>query len=103
MAGLLAGMEKKWKEKIVEANRAEKKEKAWYESTMHSLEPKRLAWRADEGRNTYEMLENYWTKHRALEHRQYHNLLKIAHAGIMKFKAAARALDDAGAGKSLDV
>eukprot|EP00746_Dinoflagellata_sp_MGD_P163508 gnl/MRDRNA2_/MRDRNA2_91584_c0_seq1.p1 gnl/MRDRNA2_/MRDRNA2_91584_c0~~gnl/MRDRNA2_/MRDRNA2_91584_c0_seq1.p1 ORF type:complete len:229 (+),score=58.32 gnl/MRDRNA2_/MRDRNA2_91584_c0_seq1:146-832(+) len=99
---LMVSMEKDWKAKIVAANRAEKEEKAWYTETIHGLDPKREAWDPQNGKNTYQMIEGYWTKHRALEHRQYHNLLKIAHAGIDRFRSVIHAVEAAKAGKSPD-
>ena len=84
------------------ANRAEKEEKAWFTETKRGLDVKARAWDSHNGKNTYQMIEGYWTRHRALEHRQYHNLLKIAHAGIDRFKSVIRAVDGAEAGKSPD-
>lgn len=99
---LMLSMENEWKSKIVAANRAEKEEKAWFTETKRGLDVKAQAWDSHNGKNTYQMIEGYWTRHRALEHRQYHNLLKIAHAGIDRFKSVIRAVDGAEAGKSPD-
>ena len=48
---------------------------------------------------TYDRIERYWKRQRAISHRQYHTALKIMHAGMQKFKAVSAAMENAIAGK----
>merc|ERR1712216_183795 len=48
---------------------------------------------------TYDRIEKYWKRQRAISHRQYHTALKIMHSGMQKFKAVSTAMDHAIKGK----
>merc|ERR1719271_1807748 len=100
MLGLVEGMYGNWKEKIGDANKAEKKQKAEFEKTIADLDSKMKTSAC--GQDTYRMIEKYWKKQRAISHKQYHNVLKIAHAGMEKFKGVIAAMKGAMAGKKLD-
>merc|ERR1719265_939664 len=82
------------------ATKQEKDQKKAYAETMKDLEAKRKANKV--GKDTYDMIEKYWTKQRTIAHKQYHNVLKIAHAGIQRFKDTIGAMKEAMAGKKLD-
>lgn len=102
MTGVMEAMEKDWKKKISVANREEKDEKKKFAATVKALDAKAKTWDPKLGKNDYTMIENYFKRQRALAHKQYHNLLKIAHAGIERFQSTLRAMKEAQAGKPLD-
>lgn len=107
MAELMHGMYDTWKDKISEANKREQEQKTDLEKTMGDLEKKKKATLAlatdkesrKDATETYDRMERYWKKQRAISHRQYHTALKILHSGMQKFKGVMGALSDAGAGK----
>lgn len=100
MASLIRSMYDEWKAKIGEANKKEKEQKKNFDQNIRELEEKKKAAHGDKGSvATYDMMENYWKKQRALAHRQYHTSLKIMHSGMEKFKSVSNALQDASEGK----
>merc|ERR1719401_270925 len=105
MVGMLGDMYGKMKERIAKANAAEKSQKAEFDTRIKDLDAKKKAL-ADKGikiDDTYDRIEAYWKKQRANSHRQYHNLLKLTHAGMSKFDKLLHLGEDAQAGKPLDV
>jgi hypothetical protein len=104
MVGMLGDMYGKMKERIAKANAAEKSQKAEFDERIKDLDAKKKAL-ADKGiktDDTYDRIEAYWKKQRANAHRQYHNLLKLTHAGMAKFDGLMKMGKDAEAGKPLD-
>jgi hypothetical protein len=104
MVGMLGDMYGKMKERIAKANAAEKSQKAEFDTRIKDLDAKKKAL-ADKGiktDDTYDRIEAYWKKQRANAHRQYHNLLKLTHAGMSKFEGLMKMGKDAEAGKPLD-
>lgn len=100
MLGLLTGMYDSWKDKIGEANKKEHKDKTAYEQTIKDLEAKKAMYKdSKDATSTYDRIEKYWKKQRAISHRQYHTALKIMHSGMQKFKAVSSAMKSAIAGK----
>merc|ERR1719311_673985 len=88
MLGLLKGMYSSWKDKIGTANKREKEEK------------KKLKYKGDaNATKTYDNIEKYWKRQRDIAHRQYHTVLKLAHAGMEKFKTVMGAMQAAVDGK----
>jgi hypothetical protein len=104
MVGMLGDMYGKMKDRIAHANAAEKKEKASFDDRIKDLEAKKkaLAAKGIKTDDTYDRIEAYWKKQRANAHRQYHNLLKLTHAGMSKFEGLMKLGKDAEAGKPLD-
>ena len=105
MVSMMKDMYGKMKERIVKANEAEKKGKVDFEAKIKELEDKKAAMKAKGMKidDTYDRIEAYWKKQRANSHRQYHNLLKLTHAGMSKFDKLLHLGEDAQAGKPLDV
>lgn len=104
MVGMMGDMYDKMKERIGKANAAEKKAKVDFEGRIADLEAKKKAMQAKGMKidDTYDRIENYWKKQRNNSHRQYHNLLKITHAGMSKFETMLHLGKDAQEGKPLD-
>jgi hypothetical protein len=100
MLGLLTGMYDSWKDKIGEANKKEHDQKTAYEKTIKDLEAKKAVNKDNkDAQATYDRIEKYWKRQRAISHRQYHTALKIMHSGMQKFKAVSGAMNHAIAGK----
>lgn len=100
MLGLLTGMIDSWKDKIGEANKKEQEQKKAYEETLKDMEAKKAAANGNkDAMATYDRIENYWKRQRAISHRQYHTALKIMHSGMQKFKSVSSAMGNAIAGK----
>merc|ERR1719265_131488 len=96
MLGLLKGMYSSWKEKIGTANKREKDEKRDFDAEIKNLEAKKKKFKGDENATkTYDGIEKYWKRQREIAHRQYHTVLKIAHAGMQKFKTVMGAMQQA--------
>merc|ERR1719388_79615 len=103
MLGLLKGMYGSWKEKIGTANKREKEEKSEFDEEMKNLEAKKKRFKDDaNATKTYDNIEKYWKRQRAIAHRQYHTVLKIAHGGMEKFKSVMHAMQAAIDGKKPD-
>merc|ERR1719352_1970997 len=104
MVGMLGDMYGKMKERIAKANAAEKQGKTEFDTRIKDLEAKKkaLAAKGIKADDTYDRIEAYWKKQRANAHRQYHNLLKLTHAGMSKFEGLMKLGKDAEAGKPLD-
>jgi hypothetical protein len=104
MVGMLGDMYTKMKERISKANAAEKSQKAEFDERMKDLDAKKaaLAKKGLKVDDTYDRIEAYWKKQRANAHRQYHNLLKLTHAGMAKFDGLMKMGKDAEAGTPLD-
>merc|ERR1719436_1739318 len=98
MIVLINGLYASYKEKIAACNRREKDQKREYDATIREMEMKKQLHDASAA-ETYNNIEKYWTRQRAISHRQYHTALKIMHAGMQKFKSVAAAMADAVAGK----
>merc|ERR1719163_1746237 len=89
-----------WKEKIGEANKHEHEQKVVFDKTIKDLEAKKAAMKdSKDAVDTYDRIEKYWKRQRAISHRQYHTALKIMHSGMQKFKAVSSAMEHAIAGK----
>merc|ERR1719353_873598 len=75
-----------------------------FEAKIKELEDKKaaLAKKGLKVDDTYDRIEAYWKKQRANAHRQYHNLLKLTHAGMAKFDGLMKMGKDAEAGKPLN-
>jgi hypothetical protein len=104
MVGMLSDMYGKMKERIAHANSAEKEQKTEFDERIKDLDAKKKAL-ADKGMktdDTYDRIEAYWKKQRANAHRQYHNLLKLTHAGMSKFEGLMKMGKDAESGKPLN-
>merc|ERR550514_2362978 len=100
MLGLLKGMYASWKSKISAANKNEEVEKHKFEVEEASVERKKKLFKGDQNATkTYEGIENYWKKQRALSHKQYHTSLKLMHSGMEKFKTMIGAMQGAIDGK----
>merc|ERR1719316_811225 len=100
MLGLLKGMYASWKEKIGTANKREKDEKKDYDEEIKNLEAKKKKFKDDvNATKTYDNIEKYWKRQRSIAHRQYHTVLKLAHAGMEKFKTVMGAMSAAIDGK----
>jgi len=100
MLGLLDGMYENWKEKIGEANKKEHEQKVSFDKTIADLEVKKAKSKdSKDGAETYDRIEKYWKRQRAISHRQYHTALKIMHSGMQKFKSVSSAMKNAIAGK----
>jgi len=103
MLGLLKGMYGSWKEKIGTANKREKDEKKEFDEEMRNMEAKKKKYKGDvNATKTYDNIEKYWRRQRAIAHRQYHTVLKIAHGGMEKFKSVMHAMQAAIDGKKPD-
>jgi len=103
MVGMLGDMYGKMKERIGKANAAEKKQKVDFDNKIAELEAKKAAMKKKGlSDDTYDRIEAYWKKQRNNAHRQYHNLLKLTHAGMSKFEKLMNLGKDAEAGKPLD-
>jgi len=103
MLGLLKGMYASWKDKIGTANKREKDEKRDFDAEIKNLEEKKKKFKDDvNATKTYDGIEKYWKRQRSLAHRQYHNVLKIAHGGMEKFKTVMHAMQSAVDGKKPD-
>lgn len=104
MVSMMKDMYGKMKERIVKANEAEKQGKVDFEKRIADLEAKKKGMLSQGMKidNTYDRIEDYWKKQRANSHRQYHNLLKLTHAGMSKFDKLMNLGKDAEAGKPLD-
>merc|ERR1719217_117633 len=93
MLGLLKGMYGSWKDKIGTANKREKEEKKEFDEEMRNMEAKKKKYKGDvNATKTYDNIEKYWRRQRAIAHRQYHTVLKIAHGGMEKFKSVMHAM-----------
>jgi hypothetical protein len=100
MMSLLTGMYDSWKEKIGEANKKEHQQKTVFDKTIKDLEAKKAMYKdSKDATATYDRIEKYWSRQRAISHRQYHTALKIMHSGMQKFKAVSSAMGNAIAGK----
>merc|ERR1719482_2716001 len=96
MLGLLKEMYGGWKEKIGIANKREKEQKKDFDATIRDLETKKNTNKADANwTQTYDKIEKYWSLQRKIAHRQYHTVLKLAHAGMAKFKTVMTAMQAA--------
>merc|ERR1719420_2137631 len=85
-----------WKDKIGDANRREKEEKKAFDSNMRDLETKKAKNKDDAGWvKTFDRVERYRKLQRSIAHRQYHTVLKIAHAGMAKFRTVMGAMESA--------
>jgi hypothetical protein len=104
MVGMLGDMYAKMKDRIAKANAAEKSQKAEYDQRIKDLDAKKAALEKKGLKidDTYTRIEAYWKKQRANAHRQYHNLLKLTHAGMAKFEGLMKMGKDAEEGKPLD-
>merc|ERR1719235_1708300 len=103
MLGLLKGMYSSWKDKIGTANKREKEEKKEFDEEMKNMEAKKKRFQGDaNATKTYDNIEKYWRRQRAIAHRQYHTVLKIAHGGMEKFKSVMQAMQSAIDGKKPD-
>jgi len=99
MVGMLKGMYDTWKEKIGQENKHEQEQKRLFDHTMSELEKKKAQLKDKGATDTYDKIENYWKRQRAISHRQYHTALKIMHSGMERFKAMQGAMKAAIAGK----
>jgi hypothetical protein len=98
MLGLVSEVYDGWKEKIGSANKHEKEQKKEFDATLQELEMKKNdnAHKGDANwTETYDKIEKYWSLQRKIAHRQYHTVLKIAHAGMDKFKTVMHAMQSA--------
>eukprot|EP00746_Dinoflagellata_sp_MGD_P002193 gnl/MRDRNA2_/MRDRNA2_104238_c0_seq1.p1 gnl/MRDRNA2_/MRDRNA2_104238_c0~~gnl/MRDRNA2_/MRDRNA2_104238_c0_seq1.p1 ORF type:complete len:276 (-),score=61.46 gnl/MRDRNA2_/MRDRNA2_104238_c0_seq1:74-901(-) len=101
MLGLLTEMYSGWKEKIGVANKREKEEKTEFDTTIRDLELKKKRSKTGDAKfdanstKTYDKIEKYWRLQRKIAHRQYHTVLKLAHAGMAKFKTVMNAMHGA--------
>jgi len=101
MLGLLTEMYGGWKEKIGVANKREKQEKTEFDATIRDLELKKKKSQTGDAKfdanstKTYDKIEKYWRMQRNIAHRQYHTVLKLAHAGMAKFKTVMNAMQGA--------
>jgi len=104
MVGMLGSMYDTMKERIGKANKAEKKAKADFDVKIADLEGKKKLAESKGQKidDTYDRIEKYWKKQRALSHKQYHNLLKLTHSGMSRFEKLLHMGKDAQAGKPLD-
>jgi len=102
MLGLLTEMYGGWKEKIGVANKREKQQKKDYDATVADMEMKKKANSDADSVKTYDKIEKYWTLQRKIAHHQYHTVLKIAHAGMEKFKNVMHAVQAAMDSKKPD-
>merc|ERR1719420_450766 len=103
MLGLLTEMYGSWKEKIGTANKQEKKQKQEFDAKIQDLEMKRNSNKNDANwTKTYDRIEKYWKLQRSISHRQYHTVLKLAHAGMDKFKTVMHAMQAAVESKKPD-
>mmetsp|Transcript_73342 Transcript_73342/g.159054 ORF Transcript_73342/g.159054 Transcript_73342/m.159054 type:complete len:242 (+) Transcript_73342:64-789(+) len=99
MTVLLKGMYDSWKEKIGEANKHEEGQKLAYEQNLKELEAKKALVKGDKAAlATYDKIEQYWKRQRAISHRQFHTALKIMHSGMQKFKGVSGAMESASKG-----
>lgn len=108
MLGLLTEMYGGWKEKIGVANKREKEQKTELDETIRDLELKKKASHTGDAKfdanstKTYDKIEKYWRLQRKIAHRQYHTVLKLAHAGMAKFKTVMTAMQAAVDSKKPD-
>jgi len=99
MVNMLKGMYDTWKEKIGQANKREKEQKAAFDATIQDLEKKKQQLSDKGATDTYNRIEKYSQRQRSISHRQYHTALKIMHSGMERFKAMQGAMKSAIAGK----
>merc|ERR1740133_510544 len=67
MLGLLDGMYENWKEKIGEANKKEHEQKLSFDKTIADLEVKKAKSKdSKDGAETYDRIEKYWKRQRAI-------------------------------------
>lgn len=108
MLGLVTEMYGGWKEKIGVANKREKEEKTEFDATIKDLELKKKKSATGDAKfdanstKTYDKIEKYWRLQRNIAHRQYHTMLKLAHAGMAKFKTVMNAMQAAVDSKKPD-
>lgn len=96
MLGLMTEMYDGWKQKIGVANKNEKEQKKDFDATIRDLEIKKSKNSGlSKDDKTYDKIEKYWSLQRKIAHRQYHTVLKIAHAGMEKFKTVIHAMQSA--------
>jgi len=96
MLSFLKGMYDKFKTNIAEANRHEQKCKAEYAEYMARWNSKPESYRND---TAMIHVMQYWTKHKEIQHRQYHNALKLSHASMERVKWAMNMMEQAIAGE----
>jgi hypothetical protein len=100
MLGMMKGMYDDWKQKVGEANQAEKDQKADLAKTLKDLDLKLKEHRLDQ--KDYNIIAKYRKREREIAHKQFHNVLKICHSGMAQFKNVIQAMEEAKAGKKLD-
>jgi len=96
MLSFLKGMYDKFKTNIADANRHEQKNKKEYQEYMARWNSQPESYRND---TAMIHVMQYWTKHKEIQHRQFHNALKLSHASMERVKWAMNMMEQAIAGE----
>jgi len=96
MLSFLKGMYDKFKTNIGDANRHEQKNKKEYQEYMARWNSQPESYRND---TAMIHVMQYWTKHKEIQHRQFHNALKLSHASMERVKWAMNMMEQAIAGE----
>ena len=98
MLGLLSDMYDRFKQNIARSNELEQKSKKQFDDNMTRYKTWPESWKKDKAMNR---MYEHWQLSRKLSHRHYHTMLKVAHAGMTRIKAAMDMMEKAIKGDAL--